>query len=285
MNSMMTKQNILTLCLFFLCTLHSLAQRQCIPEITHNYMSFTENLGYMYFHNTDDLTALLDGLPDLHLDENYILSDFRKSKIDKNSTYSQNIHLYVREKSIPRPDDDYIDKEVNRYSLCVALRKAYEGNGLNPPITNPFEKIKLRGTPNALWQAVLLHLSPLMIGLRYNQIYPITCQDDVDSILETIRTVEGDNWTKMKRIEEEGHVGDIHVAQLCYVVHALKAIEDCSPLVFRNHDTTYFEFYTFSLALGLQKRMIAVKYDKKKKKVLNIQEYMKIVEFYCSPYM
>lgn len=76
-----------------------------LGHIGDTYVKFAKQ-----FYNTEpnDLTPLLDYLPDLKLDSKYVLDDFRPSE-QTNSV----LWLYIRDKTIERPtDENYVNQNT-----------------------------------------------------------------------------------------------------------------------------------------------------------------------------
>lgn len=100
--------------------------------IADNYIKFVTSLN---IESMDNLNPFLRKLPDLSLDEDYVLDDFRPRE-QTNSV----LWLYVRQKDLPRPTDA---------DFYFAYRKRIKPLG-------PFHRITLPFTEEAIWQAFLL---------------------------------------------------------------------------------------------------------------------------------
>ena len=76
------------------------AMKNCgnLSLIANNYIKFVTSLN---IESMDHLNVFLRKLPDLSLDENYVLDDFRP----RDQTNSV-LWLYVRQKDLPRPSNE-----------------------------------------------------------------------------------------------------------------------------------------------------------------------------------
>ena len=131
-----------------------------LSRITDEYIKFVD------FFNTDamdNLNVFLRKLPDLTLDENYVLDDYR-SREHTNSV----LRLYARSRKLPRPSD-----RAFKYG-CVMVKTLRMAN-LSIPFyktrlkpRNPFRHITLPYTPEAIWQAFLLSQTFRLTGMRWH---------------------------------------------------------------------------------------------------------------------
>lgn len=165
-----------------------------LGHIGDTYVKFAKQ-----FYNTEpnDLTPLLDYLPDLKLDSKYILDDFRPSE-QTNSV----LWLYIRDKTIERPtDENYVNQKRNLYyvfngnknkcyvkrSIKIAGIPIFRYKKRVKPI-NPFSYIHLPFTKEAAWQAYLLQRTYHIIGMRWHGGYAkrlfINLPGDIDKIKE-----------------------------------------------------------------------------------------------------
>lgn len=125
-----------------------------------------EYIRFINFFNTDtmdNLNVFLRKLPDLTLDESYVLDDYR-SREETNST----LRLYARPKKLPRPSD-----RAFKYG-CIMVKTLRIAN-LSIPFyktrlkpLNPFSHITLPYTPEAIWQAFLLNQTFRLTGMRWH---------------------------------------------------------------------------------------------------------------------
>lgn len=144
--------------------------------------SIAENLDQM-----DNLNLLLDCLPSLKLDNNYVLDDFRA----RNETDSSLV-LVARHKSTKRPNDKDFDKwRAERIAeVCKASQSNSEIPEKKPLIQTfpPFDYITVPCNEEAIWQAYLLAETNFVIGLRWHAGYSrrefINCWSDLDEITE-----------------------------------------------------------------------------------------------------
>ena len=140
--------------------------------------SIAENLDQM-----DNLNLLLDCLPSLKLDNNYVLDDFRA----KNETDSC-LSLYVRNKSIERPKDD----TFHQSSWAIYHPEISQEKPLIQRLS-PFNYITVPYNKEAIWQAYLLANTYHVIGMRWHGGYAkrefINSWSDFDEITE-----DKDDW-------------------------------------------------------------------------------------------
>ena len=125
----------------------------------------------------DNLNPFLRKLPDLSLNENYVLDDFRPRE-QTNSV----LWLYARQRDLPRPSDaDFKYRENNFFHVfgsnsnrCRVTRHIKVGNvsvfaykkRIKP--LQPFHYITLPFTEEAIWQAFLLSQTYRLIGMRWH---------------------------------------------------------------------------------------------------------------------
>ena len=167
------------------------------PSLGHIGNTYVSHAKLFYETNPNDLTPLLDYLPDLTLDSKYVLEDFRPRE-QTNSV----LWLYVREKNTePLQDENCINKENNlfftfgqnsnkRYtikSIKIAGISILTYRKKIKPI-NPFSYIHLPFTKEAAWQAYLLQRTYHIIGMRWHGGYAkrlfINLPGDIDKIKE-----------------------------------------------------------------------------------------------------
>ncbi|WP_276863870.1 hypothetical protein [Mediterranea massiliensis] len=165
-----------------------------LGHIGDTYVKFAKQ-----FYNTEpnDLTPLLDYLPDLKLDSKYVLDDFRPSE-QTNSV----LWLYIRDKTIERPtDENYVNQKRNLYyvfngnknkcyikrSIKIAGIPIFRYKKRVKPI-NPFSHIYLPFIEEAIWQAYLLQQTYHIIGMRWHGGYAerlfINLPGDIERIKE-----------------------------------------------------------------------------------------------------
>ena len=85
--------------------------------------------------NVDNWDRLLEGLPDLTLDKDYVLDDFRSSE-ETNSV----LRLYARKRSHPRPSDEYFKrfllKQIDPLDVFQHITLPFTANSLNSAKTS-----------------------------------------------------------------------------------------------------------------------------------------------------
>lgn len=112
--------------------------------IADNYIKLVD---FFDINSMDNLNPFLRKLPDLSLDEDYVLNDFRP-RDQLNSV----LWLYARPKDLPRPSDE---------DFYFAYKKRIK------PL-EPFHYITLSFTEEAIWQAFLLSQTYRLTGMRWH---------------------------------------------------------------------------------------------------------------------
>lgn len=136
-----------------------------LGTITKKYTTYIAKK-YQGASKHENLNFLLDKLPSLEFDKNYVLDDFRSKNI-KYLTFGSILTLYARHKSIPHPKDEDFkegDKEKQFRIICIV------NNDSVKPI-NPFEHITLPYTKESIWQAYLLSQTKRIIGMWWHGAY------------------------------------------------------------------------------------------------------------------
>ena len=199
----MNKQTIIT-ALLALVTMAGQGQTRGMGQSEYtrvkNHYCYETSSRQREIGKTDDLTFLLDYLPELKIDRKYILSDFRKPLSFRPPKDWSSLRFYVRKKSQQRPEDEYFDKEYHRYQKCQRENTPYKVSKNLVPFIDPFEKISLTGTEMSIWQAYLLQFSRLLYGMRceanYDKTYIITSAEDVDSVTSLLKNEWEDDFFK-----------------------------------------------------------------------------------------
>ena len=207
---------------------------------------------------TDDLTFLLDYLPELKIDKKYILSDFRKPFSVRPPKDWSSLRFYVRKESQQRPEDEYFDKEYLRYQKSKRENTPYKVSKNLVPFIDPFEKISLTGTEMSIWQAYLLQFSRLLYGMRceanYDKTYIITSAEDVDSVTSLLKNEWEDDFFKEgfdpSSVEKEW---EKQMNETFAAVDSLQNIKSRSlePVFTYDADSVTIEHYAFAEFHGL----------------------------------
>lgn len=165
--------------------------------IADNYIKFVISFN---IKSKDNLNAFLLKLPDLSLDEDYVLDDFRPSE-QMNSV----LWLYARRRDLPRPSDaDFKYRENNILHVfginsngCRVTRQIKIGNvtvfaykkRIKP--LEPFHYITLPFTEEAIWQAFLLSQTYRLTGMRWHGGYAartfVLLDEDIVKVTEKVQ--------------------------------------------------------------------------------------------------
>lgn len=232
-----------------------------LSRITDEYVKF---INIFVVKRMDSLNVFLRKLPDLTLDENYVLDDFR-SREETNSE----LRLYVRPKKSPRPSDrDF------KYG-CVMVKKLRIANLLSIPFCqrrlkplNPFEYITLPFTAEAIWQAFLLSQTFRLTGMRWHGGY----------VRRTFLLLEKD-------IANIQHPGDDTDEKIVSVRNEISRIwsPDLNVSVTLHDDFASISHCWFDAWKGLVQMNWKVKYDAKKKQITEIEKIDEkvLVKYHC----
>ena len=238
--------------------------------------------------NQPHLNCLLRELPDLELDENYVLDNYNpRSESPFFRTLGLNLRLYVRLKSVEKPRD--IDFKCDRIlkSYCRELRNKYKNEPevleaklkklhsqmeplpKLPECEDPFKHITLPFTQEAIWQAYLLKQVGHKIGMYwhgfYNQRIFINREKDIDSI--NLNFSHGDK-VKLEQFKIEAKAS---------------WTEAMRPMVILDGDKAYISHYWFDYWNGLRQVECWVSYDSHSQKITDflIKESDAIVCYDC----
>lgn len=239
-------------------------------EIQNNISRITdEYIKFINFFNTDkldNLNVFLRKLPDLTLDENYVLDDFGPRN-ELNSVLS----LYARQKELARPSDISFQcgcvtvkqlKIANLSILCYRTR-------LTP--TSPFKHITLPFTAEAIWQAFLLSQTFRLTGMRWHGGYEsrtfVLLEKDIAYISHPIRDWDKETTPILKKIRSIWSP-DLNVSVTLH--DGFASISHC-----------WFDAWH-----GLIQMKWKVKYDAKKQQVTKIKEVNEkvLVKYHCGMY-
>lgn len=239
--------------------------------ITDSYIQLAESIENT-LKQMDDLNILLSKLPDIKLDENYVLDDFRP-RTENNST----LRLYARKKTFKRPTDAELGykyvrgkrmKEGSRMLVPLKIAgvtllkywRKIEGYMYVPM----FDCITVPWTEAGIWQAYLLKQTSHLIGMRWHGGYDrrtfINKYEDIKHLYVT-----GGGAEKIqKRIEQIW-------------------TPDLQPSVTLDGDCAYIVHCWFDAWKGLIQMKWKVMYDKNTKRVteFHLKNEKVIVEFNC----
>lgn len=239
-------------------------------EKQNNFSRITdEYLEFIHFFNTgrmDNLNVFLRKLPDLALDGNYVLDDYR-SREHTNSV----LRLYARPKKLPRPSDaDFEHRCVMVKELRIAdLPIPFYLARLKP--RNPFRHITLPYTPEAIWQAFLLSQTFRLTGMRWHGGYEMRTFMLLDKDIEKIHL-------PISRISDWDKKDE-------YVLEEVKRIwsPDLNVSVTLHDGFAFISHCWFDNWHGLIQMEWKVKYDIQKKQITEIKEVDKkvLLEYHC----
>lgn len=220
----------------------------------------------------DNLNLLLCHLPDLNLEENYILDDDRPRDLTNSI-----LRLYVRKKSVEHPTYSDFQNEnnvlfyINKHEVVKILKIGgipifkYKKKAL-PEF--PFLHIFLPFTEEAIWQAYLLWQTYHIIGMRwhggYNRRLFINLPDDIDKIGEECQ---------MKRYDLEKSGDLINECRSAYLLPSIKLSKN---MAFITH-------CWFNQWGGLLQVTCKVEYNKRKRQIakFEIVEEKVLVSYDC----
>ena len=236
-------------------------------EIQNNISRITdEYIKFINFFNTDkldNLNVFLRKLPDLTLDENYVLDDFGPRN-ELNSVLS----LYARQKELARPSDISFQcgcvtvkqlKIANLSILCYRTR-------LTP--TSPFKHITLPFTAEAIWQAFLLSQTFRLTGMRWHGGY----------VRRTFLLLEKD----IANIQHPGYNLNEEIVPVRNEISRIWS-PDLNVSVTLHDDFASISHCWFDAWKGLVQMKWKVKYDVKKKQITEIEKIDEkvLVKYHC----
>lgn len=224
-----------------------------------------------------NLNILLEYLPGLSLDEQYVLDDYNPSRP---RSIGKNLSLYARLKTVEKPRDidfpeiyDRIHREIEIRSNSKA--KADEMLGERKPLPereDPFKHITLPFTEEAIWRAYLLKQTDHLIGMYWHGLYNkrifINKAEDIDSISPIHCDYELKNLDIIKA-----------EAKKCWS-------DNMCPLVVLDGDKAYVSHYWFDHWHGLKQVQCLVSYDHTSHTITDFQikECEPIIRYHCGMY-
>lgn len=235
-----------------------------LSRITDEYIKFID---IFVVKRMDNLNVFLRKLPDLTLDENYVLDDFR-SREETNSE----LRLYVRPKKLPRPSDT--DFECG----CVMVKKLRIANLLSIPFywmrlkpLNPFKYITLPFTAEAIWQAFLLSQTFRLTGMRWHGGYA----------RRTFLLLEKD----IANIQHPGYNLNEEIVPVRNEISRIWS-PDLNVSVMLHNGFASISHCWFDAWKGLVQMNWKVKYDVKKKQITEIEKIDEkvLVKYHCGMY-
>ena len=243
--------------------------------------------GISVWGDQPNLNSLLRGLPDLKLDENYVLDDYNPHpKSPFFSTLGLNLQLYVRLKSVEKPRDIDFKRDRILKSYCRKLRDRYKNEPeileaklkklhsqmeplpKLPECEDPFKHITLPFTEEAIWQAYLLKQVGHKIGMYWHGLYDerifINRRKDIDSI----KNFSHENEDRLEQFKIEAKAS---------------WTETMRPMVILDGDKAYISHYWFGYWGGLRQVECLVSYDFQYQKITYflIKESDAIVHYDC----
>ena len=200
--------------------------------------------------NADNWDRLLEGLPDLTLDKDYVLDDFRSSE-ETNSV----LRLYARKRSHPRPSDECFKR---------FFRKQIDPLDVFQHITLPF-------TEEAIWQAFLLSQTYHLVGMRWHGGYEartfIVSDKDMAGLKPWLSQMKG-SLMRFTRLQEQ--ILKMWTSDLC-----------ASVSLFDNYAiVTHCWFDNWN---GLLQVKWKIKYDVRKKTIVKIEKENEqiLLKYHC----
>lgn len=261
-----------------------LADMTCIAQREYTIVKhqFCDNINTKWeqLNTKDDISFLMIPLTELKIDENYILSDFRKTWNGGSATKDVSaLRLYVREKGQKRPNESYFDIEYARYLKCKKNNVVYQQEKDTTPYIWPFDKICLSGSQMSVWQAYLLDCSKFMFGMRneanYDKEYLITSSEDIDSLLAIIcNSWESYNLRNKNDSTKINGYRAKHVNDVLILIDSLQNIKNkrLDPIFKFQDDSVTIEHYSFLEFHGLVRRKTTLLLSQNHRQIKEIKE-------------
>ena len=232
------------------------------PRLIDACNRFCGSLSKISLKNSPNLNALLTELPDLNLDEMYVLDNYNPQP---DSPYfrdiGQHLRLYARLKSVEKPCD--VD-----FAMWYNRDKKYPEAKPLPEFESPFKHITLPFTEEAIWQAYLLKQTKHKIGMWWHGLYKyrvfINQIEDIDHLTQLFEA----NYNELNHFKSEAKAN---------------WSESMSPVVFLDDDKAYISHYWFDYWYGLRQVECLVKYNPHSHTITDFQikESEAIVRFHC----
>lgn len=213
----------------------------------------------------DDLNLLLYNLPDLKLEENYLLDDYRPRK-STNST----LWLYVRDKTIRHLVDSDFKYRTNNFFYALGINRnkcrivsTFRIGGI--PILKyrkkvlpkfPFLYISLPFTEAAIWQAYLLWQTFHVIGMRWHGEYERRLFINLPNDIEKIR--------EERQVKRHGSEESEGLISKCREVYSL-------PSLILSNEVAFITHCWFSQWGGLLQMTCRVEYNKRKRQITKFE--------------
>ena len=209
--------------------------------ITDSYMDCIVNL--KTHKEVDDWNMLLCGLPDLILDKDYVLNDFRPRE-ETNSV----LRLYARKRCLPRAIYVFFKKRFKPLSFLQHIRLPYNDE--------------------AIWQAFLLSQTYHLVGMRWHGGYAAR------SFIVSDKDIAG--------LKPFSDVGSERFAHLQEQMLQIWTPDLCASIVLFD-DYAIISHCWFDNWKGLSQVKWKVKYDDKKKRIVGIEKDSEqvLVKYHC----
>lgn len=225
------------------------------PRLVSICAEYMASLCKVPVYDCSDMNPLLKKLPDLKLDENYVLDNYNPHP-GPHGPIGQNLDLYVRSKSVEKPRDidfgmsrtEYVYEKMLKNEpkmLKTRLEELHSQMKPLPEREDPFKHITLPFTEEAVWQAYLLRQARHRIGMYWHGLYAerffINGMEDIDGLAPEFSRSEN-----LERFKVEAKAS---------------WSETMRPMVILDGDKAYISHYWFSLWGGLSQVKCLVSYD------------------------
>ena len=230
-----------------------------LGQTANSYIDFVESLEET-LEDRDDLNILLTRLPDLALNPNYVLDDFR-SRDETNSV----LYLYARNKNLKRPKVFEYKSESSKNKCRVWMPLKVWGITIGKIkkriiLDELFQYITVPFTEEAIWQAYLLNNTYHLIGMRWHGAY------DKRTFINSYVNIDSINADSVKK-------------------EIIKKMwnPEMQPIVTLRKNQAYITHYWFDDWKGLVQVNCEVIYNPNKKQILAFQpkEQKILVEYNC----
>lgn len=223
-------------------------------NITATTRAFVEKGEDRELKKQDVKTPLLEPLKGLKIDPGWMLMEFRNlPDVKRRMTDNTFMLLSIRPTDVPRPSDDYLNKEYYRVIRSMNAKEPYIAPAGGLTYIDPLKHITIDGSNQSIWQAVLLkQYAWYLFGMRGHansrQSYMITCQEDTKNALDLVAKREGKDMNTDQGLSPE----------MQWLRHSLLNISDPQPRIYRgeNENVAYVECYVFQEFGGLIKELL-----------------------------